>query len=388
MTAPPVQPIVIWFGRVGDMILLSVLLGILHRRYGRPCHLIGAGSWTAEIYAAHSDVARVTCLHRYTAFLFDRAWWAARAVLRRSRGQPVYVCEYDPRKLARIQRLLDVSGIDPACCLFITREGLAEPLQRAGSKASSAQTSSGPSPLPPASKVSPSHWVDRLVSFAHLTPPAFTAADYPCPDGPCAPHLEVSAGQRAECAAWIERQGWSGRALVLVQPGNRRTMRGRKLRVSPADDKWWPIERWAQLLHQVHARMPQAVIVLCGAPRESLLLQWIAAAAQLPVLAAEELPLSRLLALCERAHSMISVDTGPAHAAAALSLPLVVMFGAHSPAEWLPRSPTGSAVLGVGGPPHSRRLDEIPVDTVFAAWCSLPARAGALKPTAASATAP
>ena len=60
MSAPPVQPIVIWFGRVGDMILLSALLGALHRRYGRPCHLIGAGAWTAELYASHSDVARVT----------------------------------------------------------------------------------------------------------------------------------------------------------------------------------------------------------------------------------------------------------------------------------------------------------------------------------------
>jgi ADP-heptose:LPS heptosyltransferase len=420
MPAPALQPIVIWFGRVGDMILLSALLGALHRRYGRPCHLIGAGSWTAEIYASHSDVARVTCLHRYTAFLFDPAWWAALAALRRSRGQPVYVCEYDPRKLARIERLLDLGGIDPACCLFITREGLAEPLQRAGR--------AGSQPLPHASKSPPTHWVDRLVSFARLTPPAFTAADYPFPSidtpsspdnlppqapgtgaakGPspapwCAPHLEVSTQQRALCAAWVERQGWSGRPLVLVQPGNRRTMRGRKLRVSPADDKWWPIERWSQLLQLVHARMPRAVIVLCGAPRESLLLTWIAAAAQLPALAAAELPLSRLLALCERAHSMISVDTGPAHAAAALSLPLVVMFGAHSQAEWLPRSPSGSPVIGLGGPPHSRRLDEISVDTVFAAWCSLPARAGhgaaagagagsdggVLKPTAASATAP
>jgi ADP-heptose:LPS heptosyltransferase len=412
MPAPPVQPIVIWFGRVGDMILLSALLGILHRRYGRPCHLIGAGSWTAEIYAAHSDVARVTCLHRYTAFLFDRAWWAALAALRRSRGQPVYVCEYDPRKLARIQRLLSFSGTDPACCLFITREGLAEPLQRRRRPHTSKNSPSHRDDTPPgldglsprASSGGPRHWVDRLVSFARLTPPAFTAADYPCPSPPplCAPHLEVSGTARAECAAWIERQGWSGRPLVLVQPGNRRTMRGRKLRESPTDDKWWPIERWAQLLRQVHARMPEAVIVLCGAPRESLLLGWIAAATQLPALAAAELPLSRLLALCERAHSMISVDTGPAHAAAALSLPLVVMFGAHSPQEWLPRSPAGSAVVGVGGPPASYRLDEISVDAVFAAWCSLPAReaqgaaagaggagagAGALKPTAASATA-
>ena len=99
MSAPPVQPIVIWFGRVGDMILLSALLDILHRRYGAPCHVIGAGSWPAQIYAGHGDVAQVSCLHRYTAFLFDAAWWRTRAQLHAARGAPVYVCECDPRKL-------------------------------------------------------------------------------------------------------------------------------------------------------------------------------------------------------------------------------------------------------------------------------------------------
>jgi ADP-heptose:LPS heptosyltransferase len=191
----------------------------------------------------------------------------------------------------------------------------------------------------------------------------------------------VSAAARADCAAWIEAQGLTGRPLVLVQPGNRRTMRGGRLRISSEDDKAWPIERWAELLRQVHRQMPQAGIVLCGAPRESLLLSWITAAAQLPAVLAAELPLPRLLALCERAHSMISVDTGPAHAAAALSLPLVVLFGAHSQAEWLPRSPSGSAVVGVGGPPHSSRLDQISVPTVLEAWRGLE-----LRPTTAHAT--
>jgi heptosyltransferase-2/heptosyltransferase-3 len=357
---------VIWFGRVGDMILLSALLAILHRRYGGRCHLIGAGSWPAELYAAHADVARVTCLHRYTAFLFDGAWWRALAALRRSRRDPVYVCEYDPRKLARVGRLLRASGTDPARCLFITQtECLRE------------------TPPQPA----PAHWVDRLVCFGRLTPPAFDAAAYPLPvpPPPCAPYLMVAPAARADCAAWIEAQGWSGRPLVLVQPGNRRTMRGSRLRISSEDDKAWPIERWAALLHKVHARLPQAVIVLCGAPRESLLLTWIKDAAQLPAVAAAELPLPRLLALCERAHSMISVDTGPAHAAASLSLPLVVMFGAHSPLEWLPRSPSGSPVIGVGGPPQSSRLDQVELETVFDAWRALER---GLTPTAGAATAP
>jgi ADP-heptose:LPS heptosyltransferase len=376
MPASPVCPIVIWFGRVGDMILLSALLDILHRRYGGRCHVIGAGAWTAAIYAAHPAVARVTCLRRYTAFLFDAGWWRALRALRATRSDPVYVCEYDRRKLARIRRLLRISGTDPARCLFLTDDddSFREP-----------------------------HWVDRLVSFARLTPAAFNAADYPRPSPPPlgAPCLEVSAAARADCAAWLEARGWAGRVLLLVQPGNRRTMRGRRLRPSPADDKAWPVERWAALLRRMHAHMPSALIVLCGAPRESRLLAWISAAVQLPAaVVAVELPLPRLLALCARAHSMVSVDTGPAHAAAALSLPLVVLFGAHSQREWLPRSPSGSAVVGVGGPPHANRLDQIAMETVFDAWRSLrgrqaPAAAdgaerpnAALTATAANATAP
>jgi heptosyltransferase-2/heptosyltransferase-3 len=86
---------------------------------------------------------------------------------------------------------------------------------------------------------------------------------------------------------------------------------------------------------------------------------------------AAELSLRQLLALSEAAHSMISVDTGPAHAAAALGLPLVVLFGAESQSVWLPRSSSGSAVLGLGGPPYSRRVDEISLEQVYSAWSSL-----------------
>jgi ADP-heptose:LPS heptosyltransferase len=367
MPAQPLEPIVVWFGRVGDMILLSALLEILHRRYGGRCHVIGAGSWPAEIFAAHSAVARVSCLHRYTAFLFDLEWWRARRALRAARDQPVYVCEYYPRKLARVRRLLRLSGVDPARCLFLTDM-----------------------PQPPA------HWVDRLAAFARLTPPAFRASDYPVPSrtAPPAPRLEVSAPARAECAAWLESRGLSSRPLVLVQPGNRRTMRGRRLQLSAADAKAWPLERWAQLLQRMHAQLPEALLLVCGAPRERLLLEWIVEATRLPCVVAAEPLLPRLFALCERAHSMVSVDTGPAHAAAALSVPIVVLFGAHSQAEWLPRSPTASPVIGLGGPPYSNRLDAIAAESVFAAWCSLPARqspspaGSAVKAKAASATEP
>src|SRR2546429_2752122 len=114
MPAPPVQPIVMVFGRAGYLSRLSALLEILHRRFGSPCHVIGAGAWLGEIYAAHADVARVSCLHRYTAWAFDPTWWRTRRALRARRARPVYVCEHDQAKLASIRRLLRFSGIEAA----------------------------------------------------------------------------------------------------------------------------------------------------------------------------------------------------------------------------------------------------------------------------------
>jgi hypothetical protein len=331
------------------MIMLSALLEILHRRYGRRCRIIGAGAWTAEIYRAHPDVLEVRCLGRHTAFFLDPEWWRA---LRALRGAPVYVCEDFPSKLPRIRRLLRWSGTPTSHCVFM-HDALAA-AQRHGQ--------------------APEHWVDRLVALGRCTPPAFREADFPWPEPAprCAPHLEIAPAERSACEAWLAARGWLGRPLVLVQPGNQRTMKsGTRPRAFPDDHKAWPVDSWAALLPHLQQRMPQAVILLVGAPQEAAFLESIRAATQLPSVNIAVLSLSRLFAVCAAAHSMISVDTGPAHAAAAVGLPLVVLFGAYPPGVWQPRSAVGSPVVGVGGPPTASRLDQIPEPVVFAAWCGL-----------------
>lgn len=350
-TPIPLHPIVIWFGRVGDMILLSALLNLLHQRYGARCLLIGAGAWTSEIYKGHDDVEQVWYLRRYTPFLFDAGWWRALGALRHLRSEPVYICETDARKLKRIRFLLALSRTPPDRCVFMNDE-----LRAAESRGESLE-----------------HWVDRLLYLGQRTPTALRQTDWQAPNAiKCAPRLDVSAEDKARIEDWLRVKGWFGRRLVLVQPGNRRTMRGKKLKRSTGDDKAWPIETWAALLHRVHTALPNAVIVLVGAPKEGLLLDWIKEAAALHTVETATLPLVDLFALCAVAHSMISVDTGPAHAAAAVGLPLVVLFGAHSQREWLPRSARGSPVTGIGGPPISRRLDQVSDKTVFEAWLALP----------------
>jgi heptosyltransferase-2/heptosyltransferase-3 len=183
----------------------------------------------------------------------------------------------------------------------------------------------------------------------------------------------VSDADRAELQVWLRAQGWHGRTLVLVQPGNHRSMSRRRDRWERlrTDDKAWPLERWVALLQAMHARLPDALILLRGTQEELDMLCRIQTAADLGCVAVAETGLRRLFALCDVSHSMISVDAGPAHAAAALGLPLVVMYGAGPQRFWLPRSASGSPVIGVGGPPESMRVDQLSVEAVFNAWCSL-----------------
>jgi heptosyltransferase-2/heptosyltransferase-3 len=215
-------------------------------------------------------------------------------------------------------------------------------------------------------------WFDRYVQLGQLTPRAI-AQDYAAALGRPAPRLHVSDAERQERDSWLQARGWLGRKLVLLQPGNFRTMSRRReeYRRLNKDDKAWPIENWVALVRKVLDTSPDTRVVLCGAPQEGGLLREIEMGVASANVVAAELRLRQLLALSESAHSMVSVDTGPAHAAAALGLPLVVLFGAESQRVWLPRSSSGSTVLGLGGPPYSHRVDEISLDAVYNAWCSL-----------------
>ena len=332
--------------------MVTALLDFLHRRYHLPCHVIGVGSWTAGVFAGNPDVAQAWAFGRHFPFPLNSQWPQVARALRDSHPGPIYICEHNHRQLPRVRRMLAFARVDPARCLFIKE-------------------------LPGTVH----HSVDRLIHLGEQTPPALNAADYPLPAAGItwAPRLYVANADRVELDTWLRGQGWSGRPIVLVQPGNHRSMsrRRERWRRLGTDNKAWPVERWVALLQKIHAHMPEALIMLRGVREELKMLEELRAAAGLDSVVVAEVGLRRLFALCEASHSMISVDTGPAHVAGALGLPLVVMYGAEQQRFWLPRSPVGSPLLGVGGPPHSVRVDQISVDEVFDAWCALFPRAQA-----------
>jgi ADP-heptose:LPS heptosyltransferase len=348
-SAPPLQPTVLYFARLGDMVMATALLNFLHRRYHRPCQVIGAGSWSAGVFQGNPDVAQVWSFGRHFPFPLSFEWPRVSQALRASHPGPIYICEHHYRQLPRIRRMLAFSGVDPARCVFINEE---------------------PGSL--------HHSVDRLIHLGKQTPAAINAADYPLPTeaSEWAPRLRVLNADRVELETWLRSQGWAGKPIIMVQPGNHRSMSRRRERWQRlrTDDKAWPIERWVTLLQKVHAEMAEALIMLRGSHEEVKMLQRMQAATGLDSVVVAGVGLRRLFALCEASHSMFSVATGPAHAAAALGLPLVVMYGAEAQRYWLPRSLSGSPVVGVGGPPESVRVDQIPVEAVFDAWRLVVAR--------------
>jgi ADP-heptose:LPS heptosyltransferase len=90
---------------------------------------------------------------------------------------------------------------------------------------------------------------------------------------------------------------------------------------------------------------------------------------------ADDLPIPRLVALLARADALITVDSGPAHAAAAVGCPQVVLFGKALPSLYRPWGTAGAEVKVLCG-----RIDGEPdmlgisVSEVIGAWDALKLR--------------
>lgn len=347
-TADALAPVVVRFGAVGDMVLLTVLIEALAARYGRAVHVLASGAWTPVLLGQDPAVSELRLLSsRRAPYWLTPSQWTAARWLRAHRG-PIYLC--DP--VAASERFVDHAALP------------AGQLVRAWD-----------------------HRPDALVHFADwwLQVARLDALDCPGPDTmpqvPARARLHVPAAWRHEAADWLRQQGLSAHPLVLVQPGHKKTHKRGRL-ATAGHDKHWPAQRWAQVVRGVWDTRPDAAVLVCGSDHEAALVQQIVDAVGPPPglgaivnVAARRPSLQRLAALAGMAHSMISVDTGPAHIAGAMDCPLVVLYASAGSALWKPRAATADVTaLGPVAPTPSARLTELSAAQVLDAWRALAPR--------------
>ena len=131
-----------------------------------------------------------------------------------------------------------------------------------------------------------------------------------------------------------------GKRVVLVQAGSSSTHK--MIRTKPNLRSLAPAQ-WASFITRLLTSGDTDGVVLLGSPLERRDAEGIAAllpaAQRARVLVwAGAAPIHEQPALAAAAQAMISVDTGPAHIAAAVDCPLLMVFGPSIPERWCPRS--------------------------------------------------
>jgi len=313
------RPLAVRCGAFGDMVLLTALIRELTLRFQCPVDIVTSGPWSEPLLRGQPGVGDIFTV--------------------RSRKTP-YWLSIDQH---RVVRELRARGAGPAW--FCDGNDAAKPmLWRAGIGAELIVDVKDHALLPG------EHATEQWRRLARIVPSALHAREFN--DTGLLPgcYLQVSEDQRSDLHAWLCARGLHGKPLIAIQPGNKRTMR-RGLRRLAVNSKYWPSERWAEVLRFVHAARPLHTIVLLGTGPEYALNQQIASLAGVDRLhnAADDLPIPRLVALLAQADGLISVDSGPAHAAAAVGCPQVVLFGTALVSLYRPRGVAGADVKVVCG---------------------------------------
>lgn len=101
-------------------------------------------------------------------------------------------------------------------------------------------------------------------------------------------------------------------------------------------DKCWPAERFAEIADKIYFGY-HFYIVATGSASEFPMVDRVTKLSTVPVTnLAGKTTLKELVALLKNARLVISNDTGPGHIAAALNVPLVMIFGRANPARLAP----------------------------------------------------
>lgn len=332
------RPLVVRFGALGDMVILTVLIRHLHARFGQPVDIVASGGWARPLLQDQPGVGEIYVIRsRNTPYWLSSEQRAVVKALRQRGAGPTWLADIDNRKA---KWLLQRAGWTPQlCCEYHGLRDIPGP-----------------------------HQCDMFLRFAYRNPPII-GEDLPLTSNDAYGQLWVSDPQRSALQQWLVSKGLANQQLILIQVGNKRTMR-RGLRTRASNTKYWPEENWAAVLRDLRKLHPDHAILMLGVPNEAALNDEILKLATIDNAynIANELPIPRLIALCERAVGMVSVDTGPAHVAAAVGCRVVTLYGKSDPSIYQPRGAQLNSVCLSKQYQGERSMLGIQPADVLAAW--------------------
>jgi len=340
------RPLALRCGAFGDMVLLTALIRVLHAEFRTPVDIVTSGPWSEPLLHGQPGVGEIYCVRsRKTPYWLSLDQQRIVKALRVRGPGPTWFCDGDRAAMPILER----AGFPSRCIVDVKDHAL----------------------LPG------EHATQQWRRFAQIMPAALGSAPNPDIEAVipgC--YLQVTQAQRSQLDTWLMGRGMGDQPLILMQIGNKRTMRRGPRRLA-VNHKFWPNERWAEVLRFLRQRHPGHAIVLLGTGPEYALNQELAALAGISGIhnVADDLPIPRLVALLDRADGLVTVDSGPAHAAAAVGCPQVVLFGKALPSLYRPSGIAGADVRlltgQIDGHPSMLGID---ARSVIDAWSGLKLR--------------
>ena len=143
---------------------------------------------------------------------------------------------------------------------------------------------------------------------------------------------------------------------------------------SAHDSKCWPIEKFAALADRIGERFDARIVAAGVAAEKPTVARLVELAGGRVVDLAGQTDIGTLVAMLAGARLVVSNDTGPAHIACALDVPVIIIFGPTNPSRIRPYAKPHAVAavepdtrgIAIDSNDPRYRIDAVPVESVFA----------------------